>query len=315
MEKLIIIKEDGYVDTDALLSGLKAMKDQISAGRQIMENILAQLGVPEDKVTKMKEDAGQVLDPFEIIRRCEVSGNRVRLPDIQFNKKVYARVKKLFEDAGAGWEGNKTQAFVFPFNPDRIMEELRSGKEVNIQQDYQFFETPDAIADWLVELAGGIRSTDKVLEPSAGRGALVRAIHRSNPDVTVDCCEMMPENREFLRKLPNVNIVEYDFTQYSCENKYSKIIANPPFSNNQDVEHVYRMYNHLRVGGMLVSVIGTNWSFAQTRKSSDFRKWLEDRDAKVYDVPKGAFMQSGTTIATKVIVINKNISNQNEKAN
>jgi hypothetical protein len=310
MENSIIMKEDGYVDTDALLSRLKAVADNMSCCNAELENMLSQLGDPEDRSTgQAKTDSGQILDPFEIIRRCEVSGNRVRLPGIQFNKKVYAQVKKLFGDAGASWEGNKTQAFVFPFSPERIMEELRAGKEINIQQDYQFFETPDAVADWLVELAGGIRSTDTVLEPSAGRGALVRAIHRSNPDVTVDCLELMPENREFLYRLPNVNIVGYDFTQYSSKNKYSKIIANPPFSNSQDIEHICRMYDRLCTGGVLVSVSGVNWSFAQTQKGSGFRKWMEDRSARVYDVPKGAFRQSGTEIATKVTVINKKNSN------
>jgi hypothetical protein len=309
MEDLIIMKEDGYVDTDALLSRLKAVADRMSYCNAELENMLLQLGDLENNSTaQAKMDSGQILDPFEIIRRCEVSGNQVRLPGIQLNKKVYAQVKKLFEDAGACWKGNKTQAFIFPFNPERIMDELRTGKKVNIQQDYQFFETPDAIADWLVELAGGISSTDTVLEPSAGRGALVRAIHRANPDMVVDCLELMPENRAFLHKLPNVNVGEQDFILYSSENKYSKIIANPPFSNHQDIKHIYKMYYHLCAGGVLVSVSGANWDFAQTQKCSDFRNWLEDRHAKIYDVPKGAFMESGTTIATKVIVINKDIN-------
>ena len=52
---------------------------------------------------------------------------------------------------------------------------LKEGKRCNLQQEYQFFETPADVADWLVMLAGGIREDDTVLEPSAGRGALIAA--------------------------------------------------------------------------------------------------------------------------------------------
>lgn len=55
------------------------------------------------------------------------------------------------------------------------------------------FETPVDVADWLVMLAGGINEADTVLEPSAGRGALIKAIHRSCPSVIVKCYELMPE--------------------------------------------------------------------------------------------------------------------------
>lgn len=49
-------------------------------------------------------------------------------------------------------------------------------------------------------LAGGVHEDEKVLEPSAGTGAIIDAIHRSCPDVIVDCYELMPENKEILAK-------------------------------------------------------------------------------------------------------------------
>jgi hypothetical protein len=306
MEDLIIMKEDGHVDTDALLGRLKAVADNMACCNAELENILSQLGDLESDTTgQAKEDTGQVLDPLEIIRRCEVSGNHVRLPRVQFNKKVYARVKKLLEDAGARWEGGKTQAFVFPFDPGRIMGELRDGKSVNLQQDWQFFETPDAIADWLVELSGGIGPTDTVLEPSAGRGALIRAIHRAAPGVVVDYVELMPENRELLEGLKNTNFKHDDFEKLDAGNRYSKIIANPPFANNQDIRHVQKMYSHLQEGGALASITGANWTFATTKEATAFREWLKTVGAEVREIPGGAFKESGTTIATKVIIINK----------
>jgi hypothetical protein len=305
MKDLIVMKEDGHVDMDALLSGLQAISSMQSCSRQMMESLLLQLGLPEDEVSAKEEDAGQIRDPFDIIRQCEVAGNQVRLPAIRLNKKVYAQVKKLLEDAGAAWSGNKTQAFVFPFTPIRVMEELRSGKRVDLQQDYQFFETPDGVADWLVELADGIRSSDRVLEPSAGRGALVRAIHRSNPDVTVDCYELMPENREILSLMRGIRLLDDDFMTAAVL-VYDKIIANPPFSNSQDMDHVRRMHGCLSPGGVLVAITGVHWTLAENRRTVDFRTWLHETEAQIYDIPKGAFKKSGTGIATKVIAIKGN---------
>ena len=76
--------------------------------------------------------------------------------------------KRWIEEAGGSWQGGKIQGFTFPFNPERVFSILKEGKRCNLQQDYQFFETPDDVADWLVMLAGGIHEDDTVLEPSAG---------------------------------------------------------------------------------------------------------------------------------------------------
>ena len=73
---------------------------------------------------------------------------------------------------------------------------LKKGSAVIFSRNISF-ETPAEVADWLVMLAGGIHENDTVLEPSAGRGALIKAIHRACPSVTVECYELMPENREF----------------------------------------------------------------------------------------------------------------------
>ena len=62
--------------------------------------------------------------------------------------------------------------FVNPVNTKRMFSILKEGKRCNLQQEYQFFETPAEVADWLVMLAGGIHENDTVLEPSAGRAAV-----------------------------------------------------------------------------------------------------------------------------------------------
>lgn len=114
-------------------------------------------------------------------------------------------------------------------------------------------------------LAGGIHENDTVLEPSAGRGALIKAIHRACPSVTVECYELMPENREFLHTLSNVILLDEDFTKDSVGSSYTKIIANPPFSGNQDINHIKLMYDRLEQGGTLAAITSQHWKFASEK--------------------------------------------------
>lgn len=202
------------------------------------------------------------------------------------------------------WQGGKIQGFTFPFNAERVFSILHEGKRCNLQQEYQYFATPPEVADWLVMLAGGIHEDEKVLEPSAGTGAIIDAIHRSCKDVVVDCFELMPENKELLSKKSNIQILGDDFTVYDLE-LYDKIIANPPFSKNQDIKHVKRMYEHLKEGGTIAAIMSCHWKIASEKECADFRKWLKDVHAKIYDIEEGSFKQSGTGIETTAVVIQR----------
>ena len=153
-------------------------------------------------------------------------------------------------------------------------------------------------------LAGGIHEDDTVLEPSAGRGALVKAIHRACPSVMVECYELMPENREFLHTLSNVILLDEDFTKDSV-GSYTKIIANPPFSGNQDIEHVRLMYERLEEGGTLAAITSQHWRFASEKRCIDFRNWLKEVHGEVFEISAGEFKESGTSISTMAVVISK----------
>ena len=143
----------------------------------------------------------------------------------------------------------------------------------------------------------------KILEPSAGTGALVSAVLKVCPEAVVDCYELMPENREILQKQPGVRIVGEDFS--ACENSYDRIIANPPFAKNQDIVHVTDMYKHLNDGGEMAVITSRHWRFAEERICQKFRKWLSKVDALIEDIDEGEFKESGTSISTTIIFIKK----------
>lgn len=87
--------------------------------------------------------------------------------------------------------------------------------------------------------------------------------------------------------------------------QYDKIIANPPFSKNQDIRHVRRMYECLNPGGVLAAITGPHWEFGSESECKDFRQWLEDNGGKKFEIKEGTFKESGTGTKTIAIVINK----------
>lgn len=300
-----IYTETGHVDTDFLMDALICINEFMSVSNIVVNSIstlLAPNVVVEEK--EKKDDSGSKWSVEEILMHCTLENNIMKLPQVQFNKKSYAEAKKWIEEAGGSWQGGKVQGFTFPFNAERVFNILHEGKRCNLQQEFQFFATPPEVADWLVMLAGGVHEDEKVLEPSAGTGAIIDAIHRSCKDLVVDCFELMPENKELLSKKSNINILGDDFTTYDL-GLYDKIIANPPFSKNQDIRHVRRMYEHLNNGGTVAAIMSCHWKIASEKECADFREWLKDVHAKVCDIEEGSFKQSGTGIETTAVIIQK----------
>lgn len=304
-EGIDIYDATGHVDTKFLMEALSCVNAFMDASNTVVQKISSLLApdAPTDE-KKKQADEGKEWNVEEILKHCTLEDNVLKLPAVQFNRKSYAEAKKWIEEAGGSWQGGKMQGFTFPFNPKRVFSILKEGKRCNLQQEYQFFETPAEVADWLVMLAGGIDKNDTVLEPSAGRGALIKAIHRNCPSVIVECYELMPENREFLHTLDNVILLDEDFTKDSV-GSYTKIIANPPFSGNQDIEHVRFMYERLEEGGTLAAITSQHWKFSSEKKCVDFRKWLEEVHGEVFEIGAGEFKESGTSIGTVAVVIKK----------
>src|SRR5690606_25758321 len=127
-----------------------------------------------------------------------------------------------------------------------------------LKKDFQFFPTPAELADKLVDLAK-IKELHSVLEPSAGQGAIVHAIHRKFPTNTVHVFELMEPNLKVLNSITNVSLQGKDFLESPVKYLYDRIVANPPFSKNQDIDHIRKMYEHLKPGGRLVSISSTHW--------------------------------------------------------
>lgn len=243
--------------------------------------------------------------PRNLISKLSISSDhRLELPkDIQFTSKEYTDLKREVIKAGGLYKKN---GFVFKEPALDVYHRIISGDDYNIKKKFQFFATPDVICDLLVSLAE-ISTSDNILEPSAGDGSIIRAINRALPNKNISCFELMPINRESLKTLSTANLIGDDFLTYSNLpiTQFDKIIANPPFSKNQDIDHIYKMYSSLKENGRIVTIASRHWLSSNNKKESQFRDWLQEIGATTHDVPQGAFKESGTNIQTIIIVINK----------
>ncbi len=64
------------------------------------------------------------MNKTEILQKCTVDGNIVRLPEGQLDRKLYQEVAKALELIGGKWKGGKVMGFVFPTDPTELLEQI-----------------------------------------------------------------------------------------------------------------------------------------------------------------------------------------------
>lgn len=243
----------------------------------------------------------------EMLEQCTIDAEEgiLHLPHTTLDRKDYTELKKQLEMIGGKWNRYK-DGFVFQSDPTALVELLKSGEPVDLKKKFQFYGTPYKVAELLTDYLSRIITSDKVLEPSAGQGALIQAVRRENPNVTVDCFELMDINRLVLRHVEGANLIGDDFMAAEPQPIYDKIIMNPPFSRNQDIDHVRRAYEWLKDDGELVAIMSMHWTFANDKKSVEFREWAERVEClEMQRLERGEFAESGTNIAAVIVRICK----------
>lgn len=226
-------------------------------------------------------------------------------PKKELSNAEYDSIKPYMERLGAHWR-ERIKGFVI-----NKVEKIHDEDEewVKWKEENQFFGTPKKVANRVVELAE-IHNGCVVLEPSAGDGKLLDAIP-SNIDVKEYAVEPTNRNFEILQEkgYHAVRVTFEDFYEeiaHKNELSIDRIIMNPPFSGQRDIIHTMMAYNLLHRGGIIVSVVSENSLYYKTDKTEMFNKFLKETGAIIEHVEYGAFKESGTTVDTVIIKINKN---------
>lgn len=245
----------------------------------------------------------------KILSNAEVEENRLYIKD-KLDRKDYLDTNSVLESIGGKWN-KKLKCHLFEQDPEDVLSEVINTGEFECLKEKKntlnYFPTPQNLAKRLVDLAE-IQSVDFCFEPSAGQGAILD---------------------ELIKKTSNFTYVEIDPTNFAvCQNKYKqvgycvdfltledsprfdKIAANPPFSvpghSQIDICFIYKCFKNLRKDGILVSIVSESPFFRTNKKSVVFREWLKDNNAEIFDLPSGAFKESGTMVKTRIIKVIKN---------
>lgn len=228
-------------------------------------------------------------------------GRNLLLPKKQLSK--YAEIKRKLEVAGAVYS-TKLQGFTFPEGVDaaEVQNELLSGNIVNPQKKYQFFASTEPVVRLMrAQLPESLAGLD-VLEPEAGDGVLADMAKSLGGNVTT--VEIWDQN---VRKLQakGYEPLERDFLTLTPSDigLFDVIVANPPFTGGQDMEHFMHMTQFLRPEGQLCCVLSQSWQTSANRKACEFREYLETADVDINSLPAGTFKESGTSVGAVLVTL------------
>lgn len=260
----------------------------------------------EKEITQMSKIPDNILS---ILGECRVEGNTLFLPEGQLDRPVYQAVNKVLENIGGKWN-RKAQGHVFADGDpaDLLDAVLLTGETVDLKKQFQFFPTPRPVAEKMCELAE-LDDTCIVLEPECGKGDLADVIYEVGVKELVGL-ELNQDMEKYLSGKPYATLTGIDFLEFvkddpSITKPWTRIVMNPPFSRQQDIDHILTAYNILAPGGILVSIVSESPFFRQNKKSADFRELLDKHEAEIIPLDEGAFKESGTMVRTRIIKLRK----------
>lgn len=254
--------------------------------------------------------ARAVNDPvLAILARAEVDGCHLRLVG-QLDRKDYVAVNEVLENLGGKWS-RKDKAHVFPSDPsDALARVLESGQAPRPARTIEgYVPTPAELADGVVYDYAGVQRLPagaRVLEPSAGDGALVRAVLAANPDVVVTAVEPNAERASLIGDDPRVTLVVDTMEAFSASTteRFDVVVMNPPFAMPGQptvwIDHVKLAWELLAPGGRLVSIVPSGFTFRQDRRHAEVRE-LVDAHGGYEPLDPEAFKASGTSVNTVVV--------------
>lgn len=188
----------------------------------------------------------------------------------------------------------------------------KNTKSRDQREGMDYFATAEPVGLKMVEWAG-IKPGDKVLEPSAGHGAIAR-FFPERTEVTMVEPSLNLSQRAALAN-GGARIVNQRFEDFNRTNKYDAIVMNPPYGmgGKTAYEHLEKAMQHLREGGRIVALLPRGG--LADRRLVDFMPLAEENGIYlVADIamPSVTFERAGTKVNTRVLVLEKNTSDDFE---
>ena len=157
-------------------------------------------------------------------------------------------------------------------------------------KDYTKFFTPDDVANYMVSILYPIPSqfndfanTDIVLEPSAGNGALVKALKRYSERLTVIAIEIDPAHKLELKEIADSTIIS-DIFNYDLDLgiKADAALANPPFGHEDEIDgHLRRICEMVKYHSDIVTIVPQDYHLQYPHHVYPINNWATNNDGTV----------------------------------
>jgi hypothetical protein len=229
-----------------------------------------------------------------------------KLPPDQLERELYEEVNEVLTRLGGKWNRSKG-GHVFAYDPAPLVAAVLDTGAMPPKNPTAFFPTPDDVVDLMMEVthASHLPRSAVVLEPSAGTGAIIKGLLRTeffeDEKPAVHACECLDINRSTLQTIPGVELVAEDFMDYETDIKYDAIFMNPPFSveGHSDcyIEHVLKAWSMLGHGGTIAFIVPPGFQFRESKRHKEFLRFVADW-CQGEELGAGRFKDSGTGVNT-----------------
>lgn len=238
-------------------------------------------------------------DVLKVLDAATIDGALLTLNG-NLDRKLYVETNKVIEAAGGKWNRG-AKAHVFDGDAiDAIEPIILTGEYRLTKQDFGQFDTPEALAENVVDLAD-IQAGMSVLEPSAGIGRIAAAARQVGSFVT--CWEIDEKRAEKLADIAH-SLNVGDFLAAEPVSAFDRVVMNPPFAKQGDIKHVLHAFNFLKPSGRLVAIMSNSVMFRDNKLTTDFREFVSSHGGTMTALPEGSFKSSGTGVNTCVVTIN-----------
>lgn len=244
-------------------------------------------------------------DVMGILSRATCEDHALRLPNEKLSRELYLRVNEVLERLGGKWRGGKTKAHLFDDDPAPMLAEILATSIMPEDNPLDFYPTPPEVVDILLNNIA--LPPETILEPSAGDGAIVRALQDTFPRANIDAVEINPKLATKLRRIEGVRVIEGDFLQHT--GAYDVVVMNPPFTAKGDgsayATHIVHAFGMVKPGGVLSAVAPAGLKFITDKRITRLREIIRECRGTIMDLPTYAFKESGTGVQSVIVYMEK----------
>lgn len=250
---------------------------------------------------------------------ADVGESHVRLQAL-LSPETYEEIADVLKRLGGRWrsagkaadDGVPRGRFVFEHDPRPLLEAVIQSGCKPAKNPTAYFPTPPDVVKAMLEMAGvdllRFAPEARILEPSAGSGAIADALRESSPGACLDTVEILPINAAVLRAKGHV-VHEMDFLQFEADASYDAVLMNPPFSLPGDplayVTHIEHAWSMLAEHGVLVAIAPNSLLERDDDRIVALRTLIWEMGGEIAMLPRKSFAAAGTTVDTVMIFARK----------